>query len=132
VNDDERKHLELIQAVISRLAGNSFLIRGWAVTLVSALFALGAKDADRRFVIVAYFPCLMFWWLDAYFLSQERKFRSLYDSKRKHPTGDFSIDVTGENVPRTSWAAAFVSKTIFPFYGVILVLISLVMWKLTK
>jgi hypothetical protein len=33
---DKIKHLEMIQAVISRLANNSFLLKGWSITLVSA------------------------------------------------------------------------------------------------
>lgn len=33
------KHLALVQGVINRLAGNSFSLKGWSVTLVSALLA---------------------------------------------------------------------------------------------
>ena len=31
VNVDRVKHLELIQAIVTRMAGNSFLIKGWTV-----------------------------------------------------------------------------------------------------
>src|SRR5438093_13603250 len=86
MSEDQRKHLELIQAIITRMAGNSFLIRGWVVTLVAALFALAAKDANRSFVLVAYFPCVIFWCLDAYYLGQERLFRSLYNAAAESPT----------------------------------------------
>lgn len=46
---DERKlkHLELIQGVINRLAGNFFTVKGWSVLLVSALFALGAAAQQQ-------------------------------------------------------------------------------------
>jgi len=132
MNEDQRKHLELIQAVITRMAGNSFLIRGWSVTLVSALFALAAKDAERGFVVVSYFPCLMFWCLDAYYLSQERSFRSLYDAVRQDSKADFSMDTTKTRRPRDCWAAAFVSRTMLLFHVSILAVITLVMWKLTK
>ena len=67
-------HLQMIQAVITRMAGNSFLVKGWTVTLVTALFVLAAADANRFFVYVAYLPAVMFWALDAYFLRQERLF----------------------------------------------------------
>jgi len=80
--ENKLKHLEFIQSVISRMSGNSFLLKGWSVTLVAALFALAAKDSDRKYIVVAYFPVLVFWILDAYFLSQERLFRNLYDSVR--------------------------------------------------
>ena len=46
---DERKlkHLEMIQGVINRLAANSFMLKGWSVFLISALFVLAARD-DRK------------------------------------------------------------------------------------
>ncbi len=41
------KHLEFLQAVITRMAGNSFLIKGWSVTLVAALLALTVPHGFR-------------------------------------------------------------------------------------
>ena len=58
------KHLEMIQVIINRLAGNSFLLKGWCVTLVSALLALSSKDSNTKFILVAYYPVFMFWILD--------------------------------------------------------------------
>jgi hypothetical protein len=131
-NDDQRKHLEMIQAVITRLAGNSFVIRGWSVTLVSALFALAAKDADRAFVVVSYFPCVLFWCLDAYYLSQERKFRSLYNSVRQASGTDYEMDTKNTAKPRDSWPRAFFSATTILFHGAIIVAISIVMLFLKR
>ena len=130
--EDQRKHLELIQAVITRMAGNSFVIRGWSVTLVSALFALAAKDADHKFVVVSYFPCILFWVLDAYYLSQERKFRSFYDSVRNKVNTDFSMSTSATTRPEDSWHRSFFSKTMLIFHGAIIGVISVVMWVLTK
>lgn len=81
--EDLNKHLEFIQAIISRQANNSFLLKGWSVTLVAALFALAAKDANSRFVWVALVPVFIFDGLDAYYLHQEKQFRSLFDFVRK-------------------------------------------------
>ena len=86
-DEDKRLHLQLLQGVVSRLASNSFLIKGWSVTLISALFALAAAKADPLFVYLAYFPSLSFWALDAYFLRQERLFRKLHDHVRALPPG---------------------------------------------
>ena len=36
--ENKQKHLELIQGVINRLSSNSFLLKGWSVVLISALF----------------------------------------------------------------------------------------------
>src|SRR5947208_1973405 len=76
------KHLEMIQAVINRMANNSFLLKGWCVTLVAALVALAQKDTRVAFILIAYVPVLVFWILDAYYLWQERLFRKLYDHVR--------------------------------------------------
>jgi hypothetical protein len=40
--DAQIAHLQMIQAVITRMGSNSFLLKGWSVTLVAALFALAA------------------------------------------------------------------------------------------
>lgn len=72
------KYLEFIQNIISRMANNSFLIKGWSVTLVAALFALAAKDSNTDYAQLAYFPAIMFAFLDAYYLYQERLFRDLF------------------------------------------------------
>ena len=34
------KHLEFIQNAINRMASNSFIIKGWCITLIVGLFAL--------------------------------------------------------------------------------------------
>jgi hypothetical protein len=122
------KHMEMIQAIITRMAGNSFLIRGWSVTLVSALFALAAKDAQRAFVVVSYFPCVMFWCLDAYYLSQERQYRSLYENVRQATSADFSMDAKAVATDYDTWFSALRSKTMLLFHGAIIGVISIVMW----
>ena len=43
------KHLEFIQGIITRMANNSFMLKGWAVTLVAGIFALSSKDSDQLF-----------------------------------------------------------------------------------
>lgn len=91
---EKHKHLEFIQMAINRMAGNLFLLKGWSITLIAALFALAAKDSNKLYVVVVYFPLFIFWALDGYFLSQERRFRALYDHVRKLPEDqiDFSMD----------------------------------------
>ncbi|HUV77227.1 MAG TPA: hypothetical protein VMW06_04125, partial [Desulfobacterales bacterium] len=66
--DRKLKHLEFIQGVINRLSTNSFLLKGWSVVLVSALFALSANKSNVRFIMLAYIPSIIFWGLDGYFL----------------------------------------------------------------
>ncbi len=122
---DREKHLELIQGVINRMAGNSFQLKGWSVVLVSALFALAANDARVHFVFVAYFPAIAFWVLDAYFLRQERMFRKLYDAVRQQPDpkSDFSMDTSEYKGEVDSWLGTCLSDTLLIFHGVVLAVI---------
>ncbi len=80
---DRVKHLELIQAVVTRLAGNSSSLKTWTVTIVAALFALAADKANPAFIWLAIVPVVTFWFLDGYYLRQERLFRALYYAASK-------------------------------------------------
>lgn len=78
MNESTVKHLEFIQAVITRMNTNSFQLKEWAVAIVSALLAIFASTKDPVFILVSIMPVVVFWFLDAYYLTQERKFRGLY------------------------------------------------------
>jgi hypothetical protein len=122
------KHLEFIQNAITRMNHNSFLIKGWSVTLISALFALAAKDANPAFAILAYFPCLVFWGLDGFFLHQEKLFRALYDGARSNEGVElFSMDTSSFHGKVDTWCEVVFSKTLLPFHGVVLGVCILVM-----
>jgi hypothetical protein len=128
--ENKRKHLEFIQAAINRMAANLFLLKGWTVTLIAALFALAAKDARPVYFLIAYIPPFMFWALDAYFLSHERRFRSLYDQVRK--LSDDEIDFSMNTDPfkddkNNKWIAAVWSGTLATYYGVLALLMLVVM-----
>ena len=89
-------HLELIQGIISRMANDSFALKGWSVTLIAGIFALANKDTDKMYFLIAYVPILVFWGLDTYYLLQERLFRSLYNKVRKLEESaiDFGMDIS--------------------------------------
>ena len=70
------KEIDIIQDIIKRMALNSFMIKGWAITLVVVTLLL--KGAEKHQVWLAFIPLLVFWFLDAYFLWQERMYRKLY------------------------------------------------------
>jgi hypothetical protein len=124
-SDDKVEHLKIIQGVISRMATNSFALRGWTVTLVAALFAFGAREADRAFIVVAWIPVLVFAGLDAYYLWRERLFRKLYADVAARPATtavDFAMDVEPHKTQET-WPKALGSTTILGFYGPVVFLL---------
>ena len=83
MTEDERKHLEFIEAIVARLGSNSFLVKGWSVTLAAALMAISANQANPVFAEVGLLPAFTFWGLDAFYLHKERAFRRLYDDVRQ-------------------------------------------------
>lgn len=118
--ENKVKHLELVQGVINRMASNSFMLKGWSVTLVAGIFALSGKDADKLYFLVAYVPIIVFWGLDAYYLLQERLYRSLYDKvrKMKEENIDFSLKATTEEFGSSNncYCSCLLSKTETWFY----------------
>ena len=131
------KYLEMIQSVISRMAQNSFSLKGWSVTLVSAVFSLGAKDTNVKIGLVAYIPAVVFWALDGYYLWQERRYRVLYERARLADAADastFSMNPQPavEHVQdpfrkfKLRYVAALISRTEAGFYGPLLVAMTLI------
>ncbi|MCK9574095.1 MAG: hypothetical protein M0R20_06880 [Candidatus Omnitrophica bacterium] len=127
--DNKIKHLEFIQNVITRMNSNSFIIKGWTITIFSALLAFFVKCAEIKYLFVIFFPIFMFWWLDSFYLSQERKYRKLYDEicARNEQQIDFSMDASKFNDCFCSIKCASRSKTLEVFYGAqLLVLLMLI------
>jgi len=118
----------MIQNIVSRLSQNSYLLKGWSVLLISAMFALAANDTEILFIYLAYFPAICFWVLDGYFLHQERMYRKLYDkvSLLSDQDIDYSMNIEFARSQVVSWERVCVSKTVLLFHGVIIGAIILV------
>jgi hypothetical protein len=72
------EHLNMIQGVIGRLAQNSFVVKGWSITLTAALLGFAAKDHDTSFAWIAFGAAAVFALIDAWYLANERKYVHLY------------------------------------------------------
>jgi len=86
------EELKIIQDIIKRMAFDSFVIKGWAITLVIITLLL---KGDSFQVFISFIPLLVFWYLDAYFLWQERMYRELYNwvAENRLKTDDFLFDL---------------------------------------
>ena len=126
--EKKMKHLDFIQGIITRMNANSFMLKGWAVTLVVALFALDISKENISFVKIALLPVFLFWLLDGYFLYQERLFRSVYDNVRLKQENEIDF-----NMKRNSCLWRFIkavfSKTLCLFYGALFAAILLILFK---
>ena len=80
--EELHKEIDLIQGCINRMAQNSFLIKGWTVTLFAVILALlpeKVEQTNKIFLgIVMLAISLMFWYLDSFFLTTEKNYRKMY------------------------------------------------------
>ena len=131
MSEEKLKHLEFIQNIITRMNTNSFQIKGWTVTIISAVLAIYASTKNYYFILAGIFPALIFWFLDTYYLTQERKFRGLYNdvagiSKNPKKIKPFAMRPDLYTKGKYSYWNVFFSTTILKLYlSIIIILCSL-------
>jgi hypothetical protein len=133
---DQIKHIELIQAVITRMASNSFLLKGWSVTLSAALIGLAVgKDVNMKFAFLALFPPVLFWGLDAFYMRQERLFRQLYDRIRVMSDADwrangmFIMSSTADvEIQVPSWLSTIFEPIVAVVHLLVIILVYGILW----
>ena len=128
-SDQEIKHMEFIQGGINRFASNSFQMKGWMLTIVSALLGFFVNSGNTKFALVAILPVLVFWGLDAYYLQLERKFRGIYNDvvnpeKAQKPVGLFEMPFQNYSDGKYSFGDVLFSKTVIILYLPVIVLLA--------
>lgn len=130
------KHLEFVQNSISRMNQCSFQMKGWSLTLTSALIAIfvstisSDNPGNKMYIVAAMITTFLFWCLDSLYLSKERKFIGIYNDligisngkKQKH------IDIQNFEMPLDKYKGwkycifrSAISLSEILFYGTIIV-----------
>ena len=120
--DQKLKHLEFVQAVIARMATNSFLFKGWAVTIAAGLAAFAAVESRTALLVIALVSTLMFWGLDGYYLWLERAFINIFDlvaAKKDDDPIDFAMRPDRKDAV-TKWFKTCWRPHLWVFYGAII------------
>lgn len=91
--DSKIAHLEMIQDVVTRLAQASFQTKAWSVALMGGVLAFAPASAGFA-IWLAVAPAIGFWFLDGYYLRQERLFRELYNAAVEEKVPAFSMKTT--------------------------------------
>lgn len=79
------KHLEFLQNNINRMNQCSFQMKGWAITVASALLALFVSTitenspGNSTYIVSAIPTTFLFWYLDSLYLAKERRFIAIYN-----------------------------------------------------
>ncbi|MBZ2123583.1 hypothetical protein [Streptococcus gordonii] len=123
MKETKSKHIDIIQSTISRMAQNSFIVKGWAVTILIGLFVFLQKNESKSNLFIYVTPILFFWVLDSYYLWQERLFRKLYNKIIDNLTSesDLSMD-TSTFKENYSFFRTLFSVSELLSYGVLLIL----------
>lgn len=126
-SDSHVKYLEMIQRTIERMSSNSFILKGWAVTLVAAIFVVSDISAYKYYFLLVYIPIILFWLLDAYYLGMERRYRLLFEKALLDDSALFNMrpcDHPEGN--RRCFASAALSFSVLLFYIPLALITSLV------
>ena len=131
--DDEKlkdlrvKHLEFIQASIARMGQNSFQMKNWTIVVLAALVVLYVENKSVVCLFALLIATVVFWFLDGYYLYQEKRFRDLYDAVARG-VRDEHIGAGNDEVPLFSmdpvgrygfvvWVECVISGTEFWMYA---------------
>lgn len=76
---DLRQHLQFLQDVISRMAQSSSNAKSWLLPVVTTAYGFALTRDEFSVACLGVVATLVFWFLDAGYLYNERRFRRLYD-----------------------------------------------------
>lgn len=121
-------HLQIVQAVINRMATNSSSCKAWCITLVSAILVIVADKGEQNYAYIALLPTLLFLALDAYYLALEKSFRASYNDfvRKVHaglavPDDLFAVQPKGSESEHQR--SALVSFSVWGFYGTLALMV---------
>ncbi|MFX0139041.1 MAG: hypothetical protein ACFFDN_35695 [Candidatus Hodarchaeota archaeon] len=118
------EEITIIQNIINRMGNYSFLIKGWTIALVSVTLLI---RGEKTHIFIAFIPLVIFWFLDSYFLWQERMYRKLFDwvIKNRLKTNEYLFDMNAYRFKSevVSKSRIMFSITLGWFYGSIVILI---------
>ncbi|MCU0568943.1 MAG: hypothetical protein MUF49_20380 [Oculatellaceae cyanobacterium Prado106] len=133
-----QSYLNLLQGVITRMAGNSSNCKSLCITLVSAIAVFIADKGQPHYIVITIIPILLFSLLDAYYLGLEQGFRETYNDfvNRLHHNKAYSTDLfrilpQGRDKdkgltrfdPVVATRKAYKSFSVYPFYLVLFVVL---------
>ena len=101
------KHLEMLQSVISRMAGQGATLKNYCITLTTAVCGLAITLERPLANLLALLVVTIFALLDAQYLRLERRFRSMYERVRlENWSARPSFEISLTNMPKGSYWAA--------------------------
>jgi hypothetical protein len=116
LTDDQRKHLDFIQAAIARMFSSSSASKSWGFTMAMVAFGFSTTRATPFVAVLGLIAVCFFGLLDSYYLREERLFRKLYDDARKGAVEVYSMN-RNTYLPQCPRRTVILSWSIIGFYG---------------
>ena len=112
------KHLEMVQGLITRMAGYGASFKSYCIIVVTAVIGFALTLHRPAVAALALLPVLAFASADAQYLRVERRYRDLFNLIRKEgwdamPTFDINL----RSAPVQSYFSAITSWSIVGFYA---------------
>ncbi len=76
--EDRRKHLDFIQATITRMSSASTTAKSWMLPVLTLTYGYSITKKMESIALLGVGAALLFAYLDANYLRQEKRFRRLY------------------------------------------------------
>lgn len=130
------KEIDLIQECIKRMANNSFLIKGWTVSLIAVVLALAKDKIDLMYIcLILLIPVIGFWYLDTFFLRTEKMYRKMYEwvikNRLQSDERMYELDPRKYENEVESTKNVMFSSTLKVFFGIpTLVLLFIILYNL--
>jgi hypothetical protein len=120
------KNLEMLQTLISRMAGYGASFKSYCITVTTGVIGFGLTLRSPAVAGLALLPVVAFAVADAQYLRVERRFRTLFGVVRGESWDEMpSFDISLETVPYPSFLSAFTSWSIVWFYAPLAIVVLL-------
>jgi hypothetical protein len=112
------KHLEMLQALITRMAGYGASFKSYCITVTTAVIGFAFTLHRPAVAALALLPVIAFGVADAQYLRVERRFRGVFNLVRAESWEAMpSFDINLESAPKHSFLSAITSWSIVWFYA---------------
>ncbi|AJD66234.1 hypothetical protein OI67_06835 [Helicobacter pylori] len=122
------EELKILQGVINRMAQNSLECKKWTLALAVGVLSLKIEAISNSYgLCVLGVLLLCFWFLDAYYLTQERSFRKQYqwliENRLKTDERLFEVLPAHQTCRFALHLCAMLSFSLFPYWALALCLV---------
>ena len=114
-------HLNMIQGIIGRMSRFSANAKNFCITICAAIIAVAFQQQTSVLNWVAVGIVVIFFLMDAYYLSLERRYRDFYEEvAARDVAANADMSLKTNPLSLADFSNALVSISVLPFYAVLM------------